>query len=42
MNINDKIHNDCVEYSMNAIKHICNNLPPRESGSMGKEWRRNI
>ncbi|HHT83704.1 MAG: M20/M25/M40 family metallo-hydrolase [Christensenellales bacterium] len=36
MNINDKIHNDCVEYSMNAIKHICNNLPPRESGSMGE------
>ncbi|HHU42766.1 MAG: M20/M25/M40 family metallo-hydrolase [Bacillota bacterium] len=36
MKIDEKIHQDAVEYSMSAIKHICKNLPPRESGSCGE------
>lgn len=36
MEINKELQKDAVDYSMNAIKHICANLPPRESGSAGE------
>ncbi|MFW5780550.1 MAG: M20/M25/M40 family metallo-hydrolase [Bacillota bacterium] len=36
MKIDNKICENAVDYSMNTIKHICKNLPPRESGSCGE------
>lgn len=36
MEINKDTRQKAVDYSINTIKHICTNLPPRESGSMGE------
>lgn len=36
MEINKDVQKSVVDYSMDTIKHICTNLPPRESGSAGE------
>lgn len=36
LEINKELHQKATDYSMSAIKYICTELPPRESGSQGE------
>lgn len=36
MKLDKKLHQESVDYSMQAIKHICQTFPPREPGSEGE------